>query len=87
MLRVGSKELVIVSVIIMAMAIVGFKAAPERGPHILTQTNKAIATVKFESMPSVVAETVLYFTNKTAETNSIVKKASTIKRYIRYENV
>ena len=70
-------------VVMQARAMVGFKPAPESGPAMRTTTYTAIAHVKFESIPSDVALTLLYFTESTIDTRIIVKNASTSKRYMR----
>jgi hypothetical protein len=76
---------IIAPVMIVAVPMVGFNPPPERGPAMRTTTKTQIAHVKLESMPSVVADTLRYFTDKTVETRIIVKKASTISKYSRYE--
>jgi hypothetical protein len=78
---------VIQSEVMIAMAIVGFNPAPESGPAIRTQTKIAMATVRFESIPSVVALTRLYLTKSTVDTSTAVKKASTRRRYSRNEKL
>lgn len=55
---------------------VGLSPAPVIGAAMLTQTNTAKAQVKFDSIPSVVAETFLYLTNKTVDTRIYVNNAS-----------
>jgi hypothetical protein len=76
---------IIAPVMIVAVPIVGLTPPPERGPAMRTTTYSPIATVKLDSMPSVVADTFRYFTDNTVETKIIVKKASTISKYSKYE--
>lgn len=74
-------------VIMVAVPMVGFTPPPERGPAMRTTTYRPMATVRLESIPSVVADTFLYLTERTVDTKIIVKKASTISKYIRYDVV
>ncbi len=69
-----------VSVVIIAIAMLGFKPPPERGFAMRTHIYEAIATVKLDNIPSYFALMILYLTNRTVEIKIIVKKASIKKR-------